>query len=272
MENLVKTTVISNMAELNLSAIDDVITTEQFVTMIFKNSKVNIEPTHEGRSYEYMNYALHKGIIDDYDMTNISNPIERRSAARIVHEMLLTEFGEKDEDEWSTAKKLSDLYTCHTCVIHIAQMYVKGIMLGRDNYVFDVHCPITCAEAAAIVVRMLDKKQRIPQIEDRVFKIKSLSPDEAWELMLDNSRAMLIDVRTSEEYKIGHIFGSICIPLNDISNNPFSVCENKDTPIIFYCQMGYKSSVAAQILIDVGYSRIYIIPGIAQYQYDLTQY
>lgn len=272
MENLVKTTVISNMAELNLSTADDVITTEQFVTMIIKNSIGNIESTHDGCSHGYMNYALHKGIIEDYDMTNISNPIERRSAARIVHETLLMEFREKDEDEWSAAETLSDLYTCHTCVIHIAQMYVKGIMLGRDNSVFDVHGSITYAEAAAIVVRMLDKKQRIPQTEGRVIKIKSLSPDEAWELMLNNSRAMLIDVRTSEEYMIGHIFGGICIPLNDISNNPFSVCENKDTPIILYCQKGYKSSLAAQTLIDVGYSKIYTIPGIAQYQYNLTQY
>jgi rhodanese-related sulfurtransferase len=272
MKNLVKTTVISNMAELNLSAADDVITTEQFVTMIIKNSKGNIEPTQEGCSCGYMDYALHKGIIEDCDMTNISNPIERRSAARIVHETLLTELREKDEGQWSAAEKLRDLYSCHTCVIHIAQMYVKGIMLGRDNNVFDVHGGITCAEAAAIVVRMLDKKQRNPQTEGRVFKIKSLSPDEAWELMLNESRTMLIDVRTSKEYKIGHIFGCICIPLNDISNNPFSVCENKDTPIILYCQKGYKSSVAAQALIDVGYSRIYTIPGIAQYQYNLTQY
>jgi rhodanese-related sulfurtransferase len=155
--------------------------------------------------------------------------------------------------------------------MHIAQMYVKGIMLGRDNNVFDALGKITWAEAAAVVARMLYKEQRIPQTEGRVFKSKSLSPDEAWELMLNDSRAMLIDVRTNEEYSIGHIDGSTCISLNDISNNPFSVCENKDTPIILYCQKGYKSSAAAQTLIDAGYSRIYTIPGICQYQYNLIQ-
>ena len=250
---------------------EDTVTTEQFVTMIIISSKGNIEPTRDGWSSGYMDYALHKGIIEDYDMTNIINPIERRSAARIVHEALLTEFGERDEDKWSAAENLSDLYICHTCVMHIAQMYVKGIMLGRDNNMFDAQGHITCAEAAVIVVRMLDKEQRIPQTEGRDFKSKSLSPDEALELMLNDSRAMLIDVRANEEYKIGHIDGSICISLNDISNNPFSVCENKDTPIILYCQKGYKSSAAAQTLIDAGYSRIYTIPGIGQYQYILKQ-
>jgi hypothetical protein len=71
-----------------------------------------------------MDYALHKCIIEDYDMTNINSPIERRSAARIVHETLLTELRKKDEGQWSAAEKLRDLYTCHTCVIHIAQIYV----------------------------------------------------------------------------------------------------------------------------------------------------
>lgn len=264
MKKSVKTTVTSNMAELNLSTANDLITTNQFVTMVLGN----VTPTLE---CGYMNYALHKGIIEDYDMTNINNPIERRSAARIVHETLLTELKEKNESKWSAAEELSDLYTCHTCVIHIAQVYVKGIMLGHYNNMFDVHGSITCREASEIVVRMLDKKQRIPQTEGRIFESKNLSPDEAWELMLNDSKAMLIDVRTKEEYKIAHIHGSICIPVNEILNNPFSVCENKDTPIILYCQKGYKSSASAQTLIDAGFKRIYTIPGIAQYQYNLIQ-
>lgn len=249
---------------------DAPVTTEQFIAMIIRSSKGNIEPIDDNWSSGYIDYALHKGIVEDYDITNINNPIERRSAARIVHDVLFTEFSEKDEDEWSAAENLKDLYKCHTCVIHIAQMYVKGIMPERDNNLFDVHGNITCAEAAVIIVRMLDKEQRIPQTQGRIFKNKSLSPNEASELMLNDSRAMLIDVRPNEEYTIGHINGSICIPLKDISNNPFSVHERKDTPIILYCQKGYKSSLAAQALIDAGYSRIYTIPGIDQYQYNLT--
>lgn len=269
---------ILNLAEQGIISVmndglfhpNDPITTEQFIVMIIRSSKGTIEPINDSWSSGYIDYALHKCIVEDYDITNINNPIERRSAARIVHDALLTEFSEKDEDEWSAAETLRDLYICHTCVMHIAQVYVKGIILGHDNNVFNAHGSITCAEAAQIIVRMLDKKQRIPQIDGRVFKIKRLSPNEACELMLNDSRVILIDVRANEEYKIGHIDGSICIPLKNISNNPFSVCENKDTPIILYCQKGYKSSLSAQALIDAGYSRVYTIPGIDQYQYNLT--
>lgn len=241
---------------------NDTITVEQFVTMIIRNSKGCFNPNSNGWSSGYMEYALRQGIIEDCDITNRDKPIERRSAARIVHEALLTELGERDEITWSAAENLVDLYSCHTCVIHIAQMYVKGIMLGKENHIFDVLGNITRAEAAAIVVRMIDREQRIPQIESRKLIITHLSPEEAREFMLKDSTAMLIDVRTNEEYNISHIERSICIPLRNIVNNPFSICEKKDTPIILYCQKGYKSSVAAQILIDAGYSRIYTIPDI----------
>lgn len=249
---------------------EDNITTEQFVTMIIRSSKGDIEPTRDDWSSGYIDYALYKGIIEDTDLVNRSNPIERRSAARIVHESLLTEFLERDEEKWSAAEKLIDLYSCHTCVMHIAQVYVKGIMLGRDDNVFDVKDNMTFSEAAAIVVRMLVRGKRIPQSEDRAYKSKMIHPDEAREMMFTNRRSILIDVRTNEEYKQGHIDGSICVPLQDISNNPFSVCARKDTPIILYCQKGYKSSLAAQALIDAGYSKIYAIPGIEQYRYNLT--
>ncbi|HHX61461.1 MAG TPA: rhodanese-like domain-containing protein [Epulopiscium sp.] len=246
---------------------EDKVTTQQFVTMIIRSSKGEIEATRDGWSSGYIDYALYNGIIEDYDLTNISNPIERRSAARIVHEALLTEFSEIDEDKWSGADKLIDLHSCHTCVMHIAQVYVKGIMLARENNIFDIKGNITLSEAAGIVVRMLAREQRIPQTEDRKIQSKLIHYNEAWEMMLNDSSAMLIDVRTHEEYKQGHINGSICIPLRDILNNPFSVCLRKNTPIILYCQKGYKSSLGAQVLIDAGYTKIYTIPGIEEYQY-----
>lgn len=248
---------------------EDIVTTEQFVTMIIRASKGDIEPVSDHWSSGYMSYALHKGIIEDYDIMNSSNPIERRKVARIVHEVLLTELGEKDEDEWSEANKLKDLYMCRTCVIHIAQVYVKGIILLRDNNMFDVKGSTNFAEAKSIIARVLDRGQRIPQTGDRENVIKTiiLSPDEAWSLRLNDNKALLIDVRTTEEYETGHIDGSSCIPLRDITNNPFSVCEDRDNPIILYCYKGYKSALAAQMLIDAGYSRIYTIPGIDQYNY-----
>jgi rhodanese-related sulfurtransferase len=280
MKNLLKTDLTSHGNEPILSAdngkvdlfnLKDAITTEDFVTMVIRSIKGNLESTLDSHTSAYMDYAFHKGIVEDYDIINISKPIERRSAARIVHETLLIEFREDDEKKWLAAEKLSDLYSCRSCVMHIAQMYVKGIMLPVHNNIFDVKGSLTTVEAEEIVARMLHRDQRKPQAEEITFNSENLNPKEAWELMLKHSSTMLVDVRTKEEYDIGHIEESICIPLKDIWNNPFSLCEDKNTPIILYCEKGYKSTLAAQALIDAGYSKIYTIPGIGQYPYDLVK-
>ena len=247
----------------------DIVTTEQFVTIIITAIKEMIRPMGDDCSSGYMDYALNRGIIEDYDIGKWDYPIERRAAARIAHEALLTEIGERDEEDWSAANNLLDLYTCRTCVIHIGQMYAKGIMLGRDNSMFEVKGRITCSEARSIAERILDREKRTPQTGVGIFIYKKLFPNEALELHLKDDKTMIIDVRTHEEYGTGHIKGSICIPLNSISNNPFSICENKKTPIILYCQRGYKSAVVAQILIEAGYSKVYTIPGIEQHKYRL---
>lgn len=264
-------TIASNVSS-RLTNTHDKVTTGQFVAMIIRalntfRPKVNLADM--GSQSEYMSYALGRGLIEDYDMGNENYPIERRAAARIAHETLLIELAENDEQEWSAANRLQDLYICRTCVMHIAQMYVKGIMPGRDNSMFDVKGKINYTEAQAIVEKLFDKEKRIPQKETLKLKAEKLSPEEAMELVTYDKSAMLIDVRTKDEYRGGHVDGSVCIPLQDLVNNPFSVCENRDNPIILYCIRGYKSSIAALTLIDAGYSRVYIIPGIEEYNYNI---
>lgn len=266
------------------------ITTEEFVTMLIRNSITDFDLELKDCSLrhkacelgyrdclleykdcisKYMEYALHKGIIEDYDRTVAKSYIERRSVARIIHELLLKE-NELDEKDWSFAESLYDLYSCHTCVMHIAQMYVKGIILSKDGQVFDVYGNITGLEAATIIVRMLDKTQRKPLIRERKITATSLTYEEAEILMSKENKAKLIDVRTSEEFKVGYIKKSINIPLVTLTNNPYAVCDNKNIPIILYCTRGYKSKIAAHELIKAGYHKVYTIPGIDEYPYDLS--
>lgn len=249
---------------------EDRITTGQFVKLILQSCKVDPGREHDTEEV-YMDYALHKGIIEDYDLLNRNKSVERRRAARIIHEALKLELTEVDEADWSAAEDLLDLYSCHSCVIHIAQVYVKGIMSERREKTFDLTGSITIAEARAIAAGMLDKSRRTPKTKPGKLTSKQLQAEEAFELLAHDKRALLIDVRAMEEYQQGHLEGSACIPLHDIAINPYSVSIRKDTAIILYCQRGYKSSIAAQALIEAGYSNIYTIPGIEQYNYKLTR-
>lgn len=74
---------------------------------------------------------------------------------------------------------------------------------------------------------------------------------------LIENNAVVIDVRTADEYSTGHIDGSINIPVDNIS----SVDYDKDTVIIVYCASGMRSANAAETLINAGYTNVYNLDG-----------
>ena len=78
------------------------------------------------------------------------------------------------------------------------------------------------------------------------------------------SGAVLLDVRTPEEYRSGHIPGSKNIPLQTI-NRVGAVAENKDTALYVYCQSGARSRQATGVLKQMGYTNVNNIGGIAAY-------
>ena len=76
--------------------------------------------------------------------------------------------------------------------------------------------------------------------------------------------AILLDVRTPEEYQSGHIPGSNNIPLQTLTIVT-SVVKNKDTILYVYCQSGARSRQATQALQQMGYTNINNLGGIAAY-------
>lgn len=54
--------------------------------------------------------------------------------------------------------------------------------------------------------------------------------------------ALLLDVRTPEEYQEGHIPESKNLPLQSLANQAGSLIRQKSTPIFVYCHSGSRSS------------------------------
>ena len=76
--------------------------------------------------------------------------------------------------------------------------------------------------------------------------------------------AVLLDVRTVQEYQEGHIPGSKNIPLQAI-DKVSSVAGNKDTVLFVYCHSGARSRQAVGMLRRMGYTNVTNIGGIAAY-------
>ncbi|MBR9758336.1 MAG: rhodanese-like domain-containing protein [Algicola sp.] len=62
-----------------------------------------------------------------------------------------------------------------------------------------------------------------------------------------NRGAIILDVRTLEEYRNGHIDGSKHIPLNEL-NRRVEELKQMDKPLIVCCASGVRSAKAAKFL------------------------
>lgn len=69
--------------------------------------------------------------------------------------------------------------------------------------------------------------------------------------------AILIDVRSPQEYQEGHLSGAICIPEYSIETEIGEIIENKQKKIILYCDSGGRSKRAQKTLEKKGYTCVY---------------
>jgi rhodanese-related sulfurtransferase len=82
--------------------------------------------------------------------------------------------------------------------------------------------------------------------------------------------AVLLDVRTPEEYAGGHLAGSRNLPLQTIMNVEDEIPE-MDTPVFVYCQSGGRSRRAAAFMEKIGYTNVKNIGGVAGYSGPLEK-
>ena len=82
----------------------------------------------------------------------------------------------------------------------------------------------------------------------------------------------LLDVRTPGEYDGGHIANSANISVETLAGQLAQVPT--DQPIIVYCRSGNRSAQAAAILRQAGYTQVYDLGGVIQWEaegYPLIQ-
>lgn len=71
--------------------------------------------------------------------------------------------------------------------------------------------------------------------------------------------AILVDVRTKEEYTMGHIDGALNIELDGLRDRLAEF--PKDKPIVLYCAVGLRGYLASRILLQNGYKDVHNLSG-----------
>jgi rhodanese-related sulfurtransferase len=85
---------------------------------------------------------------------------------------------------------------------------------------------------------------------------REVTSKEAAEL-IRNITPLVLDVRSPGEYSRGHLKDSALIPLQQLQTRWQEVAGYKNKDVLIYCATGNRSTVAAKILIDNGFKRIF---------------
>jgi len=96
----------------------------------------------------------------------------------------------------------------------------------------------------------------------------NITAEEAKEIMDTEEGYIILDVRTQEEYDEGHIPGAIVISHEEIEEKAEKVLTDKDQMILVYCRSGRRSKLAAEALVELGYTNIKEFGGIIDWPYE----
>jgi len=95
---------------------------------------------------------------------------------------------------------------------------------------------------------------------------RQISMSEAQDIMNKEKDYIILDVRTQDEYKEGHISNALCIPNETIGDKEIDKLPNKNQLIMVYCRSGNRSKQASEKLVKLGYTNIVEIGGIKDWQ------
>ena len=99
----------------------------------------------------------------------------------------------------------------------------------------------------------------------------SISMEEAKERFKEKGKYLILDVRTSEEYAVGHIPDSINIANENINNLRPAILNDLDQTIYVYCRSGRRSKEAANKLTKLGYKNIIEFGGIIDWTGEIEK-
>ena len=97
----------------------------------------------------------------------------------------------------------------------------------------------------------------------------NITAEEAKQIMDTEEGYIILDVRTQEEYDESHIPGAILIPHTEIEARAEEVLTDKDQLILVYCRSGRRSKIAAEALLELGYTNIKEFGGIIDWPYEV---
>ena len=81
----------------------------------------------------------------------------------------------------------------------------------------------------------------------------------------------IVDVRTKEEYEMGHIPGAILCDVQTLAEDAPKVLLDQQKTYYVYCQTGYRSQIAVMQLSMMGYKDVNDMGGINSWPFEIER-
>lgn len=86
---------------------------------------------------------------------------------------------------------------------------------------------------------------------------KDISSVDLNDMINNNKKIILLDVRTKDEYNVIRIPNAINIPVSDLELQIDQLLPYKDKTVVIYCRSGKRSVYAANLLEEYGFRHLY---------------
>lgn len=114
--------------------------------------------------------------------------------------------------------------------------------------------PVLSAAAGVLLVAVIAFELR-----QRAHAAAAVSPTEAVRLM--NDGAVMVDVRSVNQFKDGHIAGARNVPGDQIADGAKALEKFRDKTLITCCDSGITSAAAARKLTELGFKQVFNLRG-----------
>ena len=91
--------------------------------------------------------------------------------------------------------------------------------------------------------------------------VRELSPQQVRELLRNDGKHVVLDVREKEEYREGRLEGAVSVPRGFLEMKMDTEVPDKSTPIIAYCAGGVRSLLAGKVMKEMGYEDVTSMSG-----------
>lgn len=104
-------------------------------------------------------------------------------------------------------------------------------------------------------------------LQEKNAGVKSITAEEAAQLMQQDTSVVFLDVRTVDEWNssTGHLKNAILIPLQNLSEQVNALKRYRQRIIVAYCRSGNRSGKAARLLVDSGFNAVNLEGGIRRW-------